>query len=155
MEFDMRSPYLKQFINNGKYIVYNGSEESTQLLGKVEIRKNPISFLTVCKTNMNQIGFGVIDAAYIKERNSVRQPNYIMYYGWNGGVYEAGECLNTQGTGFKCNETVKMIVDLHSTTVRWEVGGIVEAKHQCARLSDHSIEWVPFVRMCNPGDSIK
>ena len=66
----MNSPYFKKFINNGKYLIYNGNEESTQILGRLTIRQQPISSLTVAKTQLNQIGFGIMDAQYIKDRNS-------------------------------------------------------------------------------------
>ena len=48
-----------------------------------------------------------------------------------------------------------MIVKSGIGVIRWEVGGIVEAEHSSENLKDESIVWVPFVRMCNPGDSVK
>ena len=70
MEINMNSPYFKKFINNGKYLIYNGNEESTQILGRLTIRQQPISLLTIAKTQLNQIGFGVMDVKYISDRNS-------------------------------------------------------------------------------------
>ena len=78
-----------------------------------------------------------------------------MYYGWNGGIYEGGQSLGKMGAGFKSGETVKMSVKPKEGKITWSIGGIVEAKYVSEGLQDPSIEWVPFIRMFNCGDSVK
>lgn len=84
------SPYLNDFIRGEDFIIFNGLNQITQLLGADPITDNFKCYLTICQTNLSQIGIGILDITYLKERNSMKKPNYIMYYSWNGGIFSKG-----------------------------------------------------------------
>jgi hypothetical protein len=124
-------------------------------VGKLKISQQRGSYLTVTKSKRNHIGFGVMDEKYLAERHSMKNSNYIILYGPNGGVYESNELVRYSEGGIKVGEKIKMRVNPMEGFIEWSNGATVLCKYKNEKLKDTSIEWIPFVNLCDRGDTVR
>lgn len=78
-----------------------------------------------------------------------------MYNASNGALYDAGAFITSDGTGFRQGDKVKMRVNILEGVIEWSIGGISVCKHKSEKIKDNKLEWVPFIRMCDKGDSVR
>lgn len=99
-------------------------------MGKLKIEQQRVSFITVAKSRRNYIGFGIMDEKYLGERNSIKNPNYIIFYGSNGGVYENAALVKLNEVVVKVGDKIKMRVNPVEGFVEWSIGGVLVCKHK-------------------------
>lgn len=85
----------------------------------------------------------------------MKNSNYIILYGPNGGVYESNELVRYSEGGIKVGEKIKMRVNPMEGFIEWSNGATVLCKYKNEKLKDTSIEWIPFVNLCDRGDTVR
>lgn len=68
--------------------------------------------------------------SYAKQRNSIKNKNFIMFHGSNAGLYDNGSCIKVQSASFQQGDKIKMRVNPVEGFIQWSIDGTIITKYK-------------------------
>ena len=96
-------------------------------------------------------GLGWVDSKLKGSSYIANEPNVVTYR--NDRTCRTGTITNEKvGNGYKVCYVVTVTADQDTGKVTWGMGGNVFHETIYEPIKDKSIDWVPYIRLCDEGD---